>query len=81
MNKYVLIATMFGVVLSSSVAESYAPTTLIAKNLMQAHRWGLKTFYYSLINKQGSKGQDEPVEGKLEAIDFDDQEDCEACKL
>jgi ribonucleoside-diphosphate reductase alpha chain len=56
------------------------PTTLIAKNLMQAHRWGLKTFYYSLINKQGSKGQDEP-EAKLEAIDFDDQEDCEACKL
>jgi ribonucleoside-diphosphate reductase alpha chain len=56
------------------------PTTLIAKNLMQAHRWGLKTFYYSLINKQGSKGQDEP-EAKLEAVDFDDQEDCEACKL
>jgi ribonucleoside-diphosphate reductase alpha chain len=57
------------------------PTTLIARNLMNAHRWGLKTFYYSLINKQGSKGQDEAVEGKLEAIDFDDQEDCEACKL
>jgi ribonucleoside-diphosphate reductase alpha chain len=56
------------------------PTTLIAKNLMNAHRWGLKTFYYSLINKQGSKGQDEP-EAKLEVIDFDDQEDCESCKL
>jgi len=56
------------------------PTTLIAKNLMLAHRWGLKTFYYSLINKQGSKGQDE-VAGKLEIIDFDNQEDCEACKL
>jgi ribonucleoside-diphosphate reductase alpha chain len=57
------------------------PTTLIAKNLMNAHRWGLKTFYYSLINKQGSKGQDEPAETKLEVVDFDDQEDCEACKL
>jgi len=56
------------------------PTTLIAKNLMLAHRWGLKTFYYSLINKQGSKGQDEVAE-KLEIIDFDNQEDCEACKL
>jgi ribonucleoside-diphosphate reductase alpha chain len=56
------------------------PTTLIAKNLMQAHKWGIKTFYYSLINKQGSKGQDEP-ETKLEAIDFDDEENCEACKL
>jgi ribonucleoside-diphosphate reductase alpha chain len=62
-------------------ADRKVPTTLIAKNLMQAHRWGLKTFYYSLINKQGSKGQDEPVEGKLETIDFDDQEDCESCKL
>jgi ribonucleoside-diphosphate reductase alpha chain len=62
-------------------ADRKVPTTLIAKNLMLAHRWGLKTFYYSLINKQGSKGQDEPVEEKLEVIDFDDQEDCEACKL
>ena len=58
------------------------PTTLIAKNLMQAHMWGLKTFYYSLVNKQGSKGQDEPVEaGKLEVVDFDDEEGCESCKL
>jgi ribonucleoside-diphosphate reductase alpha chain len=61
-------------------ADRKVPTTLIAKNLMNAHRWGLKTFYYSLINKQGSKGQDEP-EAKLEAIDFDDQENCESCKL
>jgi hypothetical protein len=48
---------------------------------MLAHRWGLKTFYYSLINKQGSKGQDEPAETKLEVIDFSEEEDCEACKL
>jgi ribonucleoside-diphosphate reductase alpha chain len=61
-------------------ADRKVPTTLIAKNLMQAHRWGLKTFYYSLINKQGSKGQDEP-EAKLEAVDFDDEESCESCKL
>ena len=61
-------------------ADRKVPTTLIAKNLMQAHRWGLKTFYYSLINKQGSKGQDEPT-AALEVIDFDNHEDCEACKL
>jgi ribonucleoside-diphosphate reductase alpha chain len=61
-------------------ADRKVPTTLIAKNLMLAHRWGLKTFYYSLINKQGSKGQDEEPAG-LEAINFDDQEDCESCKL
>lgn len=57
------------------------PTTLIAKNLMQAHMWGLKTFYYSLINKQGSKQKE--AEAPLEVIDFDDEgeEDCAACKL
>jgi len=58
------------------------PTTLIAKNLMQAHMWGLKTFYYSLINKAGSKAiaEDAPPMG-LAPIDFDDQDDCESCKL
>jgi len=55
------------------------PTTLIAKNLMQAHIWGLKTFYYSLINKAGSKSVVE--EAPLMPINFDDEEDCEACKL
>jgi ribonucleoside-diphosphate reductase alpha chain len=62
-------------------ADRKVPTTLIAKNLMNAHRWGLKTFYYSLINKQGSKGQDNTEEKPLEIINFDDQEDCESCKL
>jgi ribonucleoside-diphosphate reductase alpha chain len=57
------------------------PTTLIAKNLMQAHMWGLKTFYYSLLNKQGSKQQAEEAPAMLEAIDFDDEESCESCKL
>jgi ribonucleoside-diphosphate reductase alpha chain len=61
-------------------ADRKVPTTLIAKNLMQAHLWGLKTFYYSLINKAGSKGQDE-VAAPLELIDFDNEEDCESCKL
>ena len=71
------------------------PTTLIAKNLMQAQLWGIKTFYYSLINKQGAKAaQDETPRTTDEqkfwnglkatgnvpvAEDFDD--DCEACKL
>jgi len=61
-------------------ADRKVPTTLIAKNLMQAHYWGLKTFYYSLINKQGSKQVDEVA--PLEVIDFDlEGENCEACKL
>jgi hypothetical protein len=34
-----------------------------------------------LINKQGSKQKDEEVATPLEVINFDDVEDCEACKL
>jgi ribonucleoside-diphosphate reductase alpha chain len=60
-------------------ADRKVPTTLIARNLMQSHYWGLKTFYYSLINKTGSKNVTE--DAPLEVIDFDEQEDCEACKL
>ena len=67
------------------------PTTLIAKNLMQAHLWGLKTFYYSLINKKGAKAVEvDPVVAFTNGVqvnyteadlpDFDDA-DCEACKL
>ena len=59
------------------------PTTLIAKNLMQAQAWGIKTFYYSLINKQGAKVKDEVAQVAqqyVEVDDFDDA-DCEACKL
>ena len=62
-------------------ADRKVPTTLIAKNLMQAHVWGLKTFYYSLINKAGSKAVAEDAPTMLEPIDFDDEEDCIACKL
>jgi ribonucleoside-diphosphate reductase alpha chain len=62
-------------------ADRKVPTTLIAKNLMQSHVWGLKTFYYSLINKAGSKQIAEEVPVMLDPIDFDDEEDCESCKL
>jgi ribonucleoside-diphosphate reductase alpha chain len=63
------------------------PTTLIARNLMQAHHWGLKTFYYSLINKHGSKSQDSDDDVQLQkaldelAMTVWDDDDCEACKL
>jgi ribonucleoside-diphosphate reductase alpha chain len=57
------------------------PTTLIAKNLMQAHLWGLKTFYYSLINKQGSKAKDEVIQVAQQYVELDADDDCEACKL
>ena len=62
-------------------ADRKVPTTLIAKNLMQAHYWGLKTFYYSLINKAGSKMVKEDAPAPMLEIDFDLEEDCESCKL
>ena len=66
------------------------PTTLIVKNLMMAHYWGLKTFYYSLINKAGSKQQvaeiapeQTQVNGvQVNGYHYDELEDnCESCKL
>jgi ribonucleoside-diphosphate reductase alpha chain len=67
-------------------ADRKVPTTLIAKNLMQAHVWGLKTFYYSLINKAGSKALEEPTpevhyNGFHNERELIEDEDCEACKL
>jgi ribonucleoside-diphosphate reductase alpha chain len=61
------------------------PTTLIATNLMQAHVWGLKTFYYSLINKAGAKMQELTPEVHYNGFHNEREviveEDCEACKL
>ena len=62
------------------------PTTLVAKNLMQAQLWGIKTFYYSLINKAGSKAVEEiPVDtSNVISLNFsstEEDDDCEACKL
>jgi ribonucleoside-diphosphate reductase alpha chain len=59
------------------------PATVIAKNLMLAYRWGLKTIYYSLINKVGAKadvtGTNTPLITAEPITIYDD--DCEACKL
>jgi ribonucleoside-diphosphate reductase alpha chain len=59
------------------------PTTLIAKNLMNFLYWGGKTFYYSLINKAGSKQQDEVVQVAQQYVEIEgfDDADCESCKL
>ena len=62
-------------------ADRKVPTTLIAKNLMQAHLWGLKTFYYSLINKQGSRAVAEIAPDMAPQIEEYEEEDCESCKL
>jgi len=62
-------------------ADRKVPTTLIAKNLMQAQLWGIKTFYYSLINKQGAKAAAEDIPPQTKQQEEYIEEDCESCKL
>jgi len=65
--------------------DGKVPGTLIAKNLMLAYKWGLKTLYYSLIDKVGSKNVLMTQSDRLVALEpvtiYSDDEDCEACKL
>lgn len=67
--------------------EGKIPGTLIAKNLMLAHKWGIKTFYYSLINKVGAKNVLNTQSDRLIATQtvrvYEESEDdsCESCKL
>lgn len=56
------------------------PVTLVAKNLMLAHKWGLRTLYYSLMDKHGAKVQTE-VELVPQEISEEDEGYCEACVL
>ena len=60
-------------------ADKKVPVTLIAKNLMLAHKWGLKTLYYSLIDKSGSKAVAEVLPTLTTVIE--DEEHCESCVL
>jgi ribonucleoside-diphosphate reductase alpha chain len=62
------------------------PGTIIAANLMLGVHWGLKSYYYSLINKTGSKASLEESNNVIEAVftqpvQLEDEESCEACKL
>jgi ribonucleoside-diphosphate reductase alpha chain len=59
------------------------PGTLIAKNLMLAYKWGLKTVYYSLINKIGAKASvNSNVISTISTVQEElEDESCEACKL
>jgi ribonucleotide reductase alpha subunit len=68
-------------------AGGKVPGTTIAKNLMLAYKWGLKTMYYSLINKVGAKvsvtgtAQSSPLSTIEPITIYADEEDCESCKL
>jgi ribonucleoside-diphosphate reductase alpha chain len=65
--------------------DGKVPGTLIAKNLMLAYRWGIKTIYYSLLDKVGSKNiltaQSDTLINATPVIIYPDDEGCESCKL
>ena len=75
-------------------ANAKVPGTLVAKNLMLAYKWGIKTIYYSLINKVGAKlnvtntNEIKSFSPNVIAINTnisyniqEEEEDCESCKL
>ena len=63
--------------------EGKVPGTLISKNLMLAYKWGIKTIYYSLINKVGAKValQENNVIPFVKQDIIEDDEYCESCVL
>ena len=64
--------------------EGKIPVTLVAKNLMNCHIWGLKSHYYHLVDAQAFKDnlQEDKVSVALDVTIEDDLEDvCEACVL
>ena len=74
-------------------SDAKVPGTLIAKNLMLAYKWGIKTIYYSLINKIGAKvnvtntneiksiSSDTITVSSTISYSVQEEEDCESCKL
>jgi ribonucleoside-diphosphate reductase alpha chain len=68
---------------NDSQQDRKVPGTLIAKNLMLAYKWGLKTVYYSLINKVGAKSTMTTTNNAitLQSVVLQEDDDCEACKL
>lgn len=54
----------------SNYSDGKIPATIMAKNLMLASYWGLKTVYYNITNKQGKK-----------SILEEKDEVCESCVL
>jgi ribonucleoside-diphosphate reductase alpha chain len=60
--------------------EGKIPLTLVAKNLMLAHKWGIKTFYYSLIEKLGKKDSDSSEDIEIDEIE-QIEESCSSCVL
>jgi ribonucleoside-diphosphate reductase alpha chain len=60
--------------------DGKVPVTLIAKNLMLAHKWGVKSFYYDLRDKQSSREMTADIQ-HMDADEPPEDEYCESCVL
>lgn len=65
---------------SNPETDGKVPMTLVAKNLMLAHRWGIKSHYYDIREKQATQ---ESVKEDISTTEppKDDGEVCLACTL
>jgi ribonucleoside-diphosphate reductase alpha chain len=63
-------------------ADGKVPATLVAKNLMLGIHWGLKSYYYSLLDKVGAKHvlKEDNVIPFTPPVEYE-EESCESCKL
>jgi ribonucleoside-diphosphate reductase alpha chain len=63
--------------------DGKVPATLIIKNLMLGTRWGLKNFYYSLLDKAGAKRNLEETQNlqPVTVVEPDSDQPCESCVL
>ena len=68
----------------ANYSDGKVPGTLIAKNLMLACKWGIKTLYYSLISKIGAKQVLNTETTQLvltQPVTVYEDSDCDSCKL
>lgn len=59
------------------------PMTLVVKNLMNAHRWGLKSHYYHLVEKQAAREMTQAVDEAppIEVGEIIEDAYCQTCVL
>ena len=63
----------------ANYSDKKIPSHTVMTNLILGYKWGLKTFYYSIMNKQGMKETTKIQKNII--INEEVEEDCEACKL
>ena len=61
--------------------EGKIPVTLVLKNLMLAHIWGLKSHYYHLVDKEGAKEVLKASDQPVIITEEETEEYCESCVL